>query len=213
MSSLVALKKEMVEICRQMYQRGYLVATDGNVSVRLNEKRILITPTGVCKGFLSLKDLVTVDYGGKKLTRGPNPSSELLMHLFIHQRRKDVNAVVHAHPPFGTSFAVAGISLNEPILPEIAVFVGEVPLLAYATPSTSEVPDSLKDFVDKHQAFLLKNHGVVTLGKNLLQAYHRLERVEHLAKIYAQAKNLGKVEMLSSSDLEKLSKIKERMKI
>ena len=208
MSSLLKANKEIMEIGKRMYAKGYVVASEGNMSIRLGENRILVTPAGKNKGFLKDKDLVVVDLKGKKVSGNLEPSSELKMQLFVYQKRKDVNAVVHAHAPYSLAFACAHLPLAQNLLPEVIMFLGKIPLTAYATPSTEEVPASLSPFIEKHNAFLLENHGVLTLGKDIYEAYNRLEMVEHLAKVNLLCKILGKSEELSNESLEKLKKLK-----
>lgn len=178
------------------------------MSIRLGENKILITPSGKNKGLLKEKDLVVVDLEGIKLAGNLKSSSELLMHLFVYQKREDVNAVVHAHPPYSLAFASAHLPLAQNLLPEVIMFLGEIPLAAYATPSTEEVPISLYPIIERHNAFLLENHGVLTLGKDIDEAYSRLEMVEHLAKVNLLCRILGKTEELSKESLDKLEKLK-----
>lgn len=208
MSSILKAKQEIVEIGKRMYQKGYVVASEGNMSIRLGENRILVTPAGKNKGFLKDKDLVVVDLKGKKVSGNLEPSSELKMQLFVYQRRKDVFAAVHAHSPYSLAFACAHLPLAQNLLPEVIMSLGKIPLTAYATPTTEEVPNSLSPFIEKHNAFLLENHGVLTLGKDIYEAYNRLEMVEHLAKINLLCKILGKSEELSNESLEKVKKLK-----
>lgn len=191
-----------------MYAKGYVVASEGNMSIRLGENRILVTPAGKNKGFLKDKDLVLVDLKGKKISGNLEPSSELRMQLFVYQKRKDINAAVHAHAPYSLAFACARIPLAQNLLPEVIMFLGKIPLTPYATPTTEEVPRSLAPFIEKHNAFLLENHGVLTLGKDIYEAYNRLEMVERLAKVSLLCKILGKSEELSNESLEKLKKLK-----
>ena len=208
MSSVIKAKKEIIEIGKRMYAKGYIVASEGNMSIRLRKDRILVTPAGKNKGFLREKDIVTVDFKGKKISGNLEPSSELKMQLFVYQKRKDVNAAVHAHAPYSLAFACSHLPLAQNLLPEVIMFLGKIPLTPYATPSTEEVPNSLAPFIKKHNAFLLENHGVLTLGKNIYEAYNRLEMVEHLAKVNLLCKILGKSEELSKESLEKLEKLK-----
>jgi L-fuculose-phosphate aldolase len=207
--NLISQKREIIQICERMYKKSLVASHDGNVSVRLDKKRILVTPAGKSKGFLKPQDMVIVNYQGKKLEGKLSPTSELPMHLFIYQKREDVQAVVHAHPPFATAFSLANISLKKNILPEMILSVGAVPTAPYATPSTSEVPESLKPFIDDFSAVIMKNHGVVAWGKELEEAYQKLETVEHFAKIYFLAMTLGKADELTQADVEKLNKIKK----
>ena len=208
MSSILKAKKEIVEIGKRMYAKGYVVASEGNMSIRIGENRILVTPAGKNKGFLKDKDLVLVDLKGKKISGNLEPSSELRMQLFVYQKRKDINAAVHAHPPYSLAFACAHLPLSQNLLPEVIMFLGKIPLTPYATPTTEEVPSSLAPFIEKHNAFLLENHGVLTLGKDIFEAYNRLEMVEHLAKVNLLCKILGKTEEFSKESLDKLEKLK-----
>lgn len=201
------IKKQIVEISERLYQKGFVVANDGNISVRFNN-RIIVTPTMKCKGFLSVKDLVTVDLNGNKIAGKLEPTSELLLHLFVYKRRPDVGAAIHAHPPYGTAVAVAGLELSEDVLPEIFLSLGKVPLASYGTPSTREVPNSIAGLISKHDAILLKNHGVLIIGKGLEETYFKLERVEHFARIFFIANSLGRVQKLSRKQMGKLRKLK-----
>ncbi len=199
-------KKKLTEICKRIYDKGFVAANDGNVSLRLEDK-ILVTPTGKSKGFLKPEDLVLVDLKGKKIKGKLSPTSELLMHTFIYQKRKDVSAVVHAHPPYSTALATAKVPLPEFLLPEVIISLGKIPLAPYATPSTNEVGESIEAHIEKHDAVIMENHGVVTVGKNIEEAYFKLERTEHFSKIFVLALNLGKIKELSQDQLNKLFKI------
>jgi L-fuculose-phosphate aldolase len=168
---------------KRMYEQGFVAANDGNISVRLSEDRCLSTPTGMSKGFMNRSDLVITDMQGRKISGKRQPTSEIKMHLRAYELRSDISAVVHAHPPHATAYAVAGIPLDECILPEVIVTIGSVPLAAYGTPSTEEVPESIEAVVTRCDAFLLRNHGVMTVGTDVLGAYHKMETVEHFARI------------------------------
>ncbi len=211
MSSIFYIKKEIVEVCKQMYFRGLVSATDGNVSARIGEKEIIITPSNKSKGSIEVQDLVVIDLDGKKISGSLQPSGEYRMHLMVYKEREDVNAVVHAHPPYATAFSVAGIPLMECVLPEVVLSLGGVPLTEYATLYTEELPNSLKKYITDFNAFLLKNHGVVTIGSTVTSAYHRLEKVEHLAQVIYLARNLGKVDVLSKQQFESLMKLREEL--
>jgi L-fuculose-phosphate aldolase len=204
MSSILKAKKEIIETGKKIYAKGYAVASEGNMSIRMGNNRILVTPGGKNKGELKTSDLVVVDLKGKRISGALKPSSELLMHLFVYRRRKDVRAAVHAHPPYSVAFACAHLPLAQNLLPEVIMFLGKIPLTPYATPATAEVPDSLAPFIEKHNAFLLENHGVLTVGKDIYEAYNRLEMVEHLAKVNLLCKNIGRTEELSIESLNKL---------
>jgi L-fuculose-phosphate aldolase len=202
-------KKDIIEIGRRLYQKGFVASSDGNISVRIGATEILATATGVCKGFLGSDDIVLVDAQGRKIAGRGEPSSELKMHLLVYDKRPDVKAVVHAHPPVSTGFAVAGIPLAQCILPEVVVSLGAVPVAAYGTPSTYEVCDAMAPYVQKSEAFLLANHGVVTLGEHVFQAYYRMETVEHFARILLTARLLGNVNVLSREQVEKLIEVRK----
>ncbi|MFQ5707902.1 MAG: class II aldolase/adducin family protein [bacterium] len=203
------LRETIVEIGRRMYQRGFVAANDGNISARLDAKRVLTTPTGVSKGFMAPESLVVVDLQGQPLTPG-KPSTELPMHLFIYSERPDVSAVVHAHPPYATGFATAGLALDKCILAEVIVTIGTVPLAEYGTPSTEELPNTLKPYLHSCEAFLMANHGVVTVGKDLMDAFFKLERVEHYAHIVFIARALGGERILPKDAVEKLYTLRDK---
>lgn len=205
------LRRHIVDIGHRMYETGMIAATDGNVSVRLGDGKILTTPTMVCKGRMTEEMMVVVDQEGKKARRDErNPSSELPMHLTIYRLRPDVQAVVHAHPPFATGFAVANVPLDKPLLSEVILTLGCIPLTAYGTPSTNEVSDSLIPFIPHHDALLLANHGAVSYGPDLETAYARMETLEHFAKITLIAKLVGRPAELSPEAIGKLLDVRER---
>ncbi len=171
-------RRQICKTGRNMYARGFVVACEGNLSVRLDENRILVTPAGMCKGSLAPEDLLVTDLSGVVLCGTKQPSTELLMHLLHYRLRPDVRAVCHAHPPTATGFAAAGRALEEAVLPEVIVGLGKIPLAPYGTPGTWELCAGLETLVVKHDAILLENHGVVTCGQDLAIAYQRLETVE-----------------------------------
>lgn len=206
-------RRGLVEIGKRIWQRGYVAANDGNLSVRISGDRIVVTPTGRSKGFLRPDELVITDLRGRKLSGSLEPSSELPMHIFAYESRPDVRAVVHAHPPRATGFAVAGVALAQCVLPEVILTLGQVPLTEYATPSTPEVPASISTFIGKYNAILLRNHGVLTLGGNIEEAYFRLETVEHFADITIAARTLGGASPLSRDDVRKLLDVREKLGI
>lgn len=200
-------KEHRREICaagRRIHGRGFVAATDGNISIRLDSRRILTSPTGISKGMMSPDDLVVTDLQGRKLAGRRDPSSELAMHLLIYQRRADVNAVCHAHPPVATAHAAAGLPLNKALLSEIVMSLGCVPVAKYGTPGTPELCDALEPLIPRHDAILMANHGVVTFGADLLTAFFRMETVEHFALVSLLTGVLGKQVLLSSEDVEKL---------
>src|SRR5215470_14656573 len=205
------LRRHIADIGRRMYESGMAAATDGNISVRLDDSNILTTPTMVCKGRMTEDMMVVVDQTGRKIRSDErNPSSELPMHLAIYRLRPDVGAVVHAHPPFGTGFAVAGVPLDKPLLSEVILTLGCIPLTAYGTPSTEEMVDSLRPYIPHHDALLLANHGAVAYGADLDQAYGRMETLEHFAKITLIARLVGHPTELPAEAIQKLLDVRER---
>ncbi len=204
-----AARKQICEIGKLLYDRNYVVAFDGNVSIRLDENRVLATPTMTSKGRMTEDCLAITDMDGKALN-DKKASSELAMHLLIYQMRPDIHAVCHAHPPHGTAFAVAGLPIDKPILSEVVLTLGCVPLTDYGTPSTDELTDAMKPYVGVHNALLMANHGAVAYGKHLWEAYDRLETLEHTAKIAILAKALGGANDLPAEAIEKLIHIREK---
>jgi L-fuculose-phosphate aldolase len=204
------LKKTLVDICHRLYDKGFVTATDGNVSIRLENGNVLTTRTSINKGMVTVDDLVEVDKNGKPLTVDRQPSTEIGMHLLIYSQRPDVNAVVHAHPTYATGFAAARQALDACVFPEVIVGLGAIPLAEYATPSTPEVAASLTPHVTSADAILLANHGVVTYGKDLYDAYFKMEKVEHAAHITFVARMLGGEKALSSEQVEKLRAISQQ---
>lgn len=204
-------RDEIVRYGKCLYERGFIAATDGNVSVRLDSNRLLITPTCVCKGQLQADDLVIVDLDGHKLEGERNVSSEVAMHLLIYSMRPDVHGIVHAHPPTATGFAAAGIALDEPLISEVVLTIGSVPLAQYACPGTDDLPESLRPFVPNHNAILMANHGVVTYGDDLDQAFMNMETVEHFAKIALVTRTLGQRQSIAPDEVRKLDEIRHRL--
>jgi L-fuculose-phosphate aldolase len=195
------------EICtagRWIHGRAFVASTDGNISVRLDSRRILTSPTGISKGLMSPDDLVITDLKGRKLAGRREASSELAMHLLIYSRRPDVHAVCHAHPPIATAHAASGIPLNKALLSELVIALGCIPVAQYGTPGTQELSDSIEPLVPNFDAILLANHGVVTYGPDLLTAFYRMETVEHFAQVSLFSEMLGKQVLLSGRDVEKL---------
>lgn len=206
MPNEVESRQQICEIGRRMYERRMVAANDGNISVRLGDNEILCTPTGVSKGFMKPEQMCKVDLSGKVIGDNPGtvPSSEVKMHLRVYQNRPDVGAVVHAHPIFATSFAVMGRGLEEPIMPEVIVNFGRVPLAPYGTPSTVEIPDSIEPYLAEYEAVLLESHGALTWSKDLLSAYMKMESVEFYAELLYRTTQLGGPRLLSPERLEKL---------
>lgn len=198
------LRQELVRFGKMLHAQGFVAATDGNLSVRLDQRRILVTPTCFSKGMMRPEDMVIVDLHGKKLSGVYNPSSEIAMHLTIYRMRPDVGAIVHAHPCTATAFASAGMALDEPLCSEVVITLGSVPLAPYATTGSMELSDSLRPYIPFHDAILMANHGVVAYGEDLQRAYMRMEAVEHYAKIVLAVRQLGSARSLDSHELEKL---------
>ena len=196
-----------------MYERGFIVAAEGNLSVRLDDLRILTTPTCMNKGMLGPEDLVITDLAGKQLGGTRRVSSELAMHLLFYRMRPDVNAICHAHPPTATGFATAGRGLDRALLPEVVVGLGQIPLVQYATPGTPELSAVLEPFAPQYDALLLANHGAVTCGPDLLTAFFRMETIEHSAKITLAAEMAGEPVLLSSREVAKLMAARARYSV
>jgi len=203
-------REEIVRFGRLLHQTGLVAATDGNLSVRLADGNILCTPTLMSKGLMEVDDLVIVDPHGHKLHGTRNVSSEIAMHLLIYHRRRDVGGVVHAHPPTATGFAAAGMALDRALCAELIVTLGSVPLASYETPGTPELAEALAPLVAEHDAVLMANHGVVTCGVDLLNAYMNMETVEHFAKIALVTHLLGKQQTLSDQHVDKLREIRTK---
>lgn len=197
-------REEIVRYGRMLHERGFVAAMDGNLSVRLDAKRILVTPTCLSKGAMRASDLVIVGMDGKRIAGRRNVTSEIAMHLLIYRMRPDVGAIVHAHPPTATGFAAAGVALTEPLVCEVVVGLGSIPLARYGTPGTDELAKTLEPFVPRHDAILMLNHGVVAYGDTLEHAHMNMEIVEHFAQIALVTHLLGKQRPLSGVDVEKL---------
>jgi L-fuculose-phosphate aldolase len=201
-------RREIVRVGRLMYERSYVVSSDGNISVRLDDGRIVATPTMTCKGRMTEESRAVIDGNGRPLT-AQNPSSELAMQLLFYRERMDVKAVCHAHPPHGTAFAVAGLAIDQPILSEVILTLGCVPLAAYGTPSTDELTEAMRPLVKHHNALLMANHGAVAYGADLWQAFDRLETLEHTARIAILSRILGGSRNLPADAIEKLINVRE----
>ncbi len=202
--------REIIDTGRRLDRLGFVPATDGNISVRMSEREIVATATGVRKGSLSARDCVVIDPDGRVLRGSARPSSEILMHLAVYRARPDARAVVHAHPPTATGFAVAGLPLHQCVLPEVVATIGSIPIAPYATPSTDELPRSLAPLIEHHDAVLLANHGAVTFAPDLFQAMNRMETVEQFARILFVARTLGRVNVLSGAQVEQINAIRHR---
>ena len=198
------LRAEIARFCHLIYEKSYVASTDGNVSVRLPDGHIMCTPTICNKGFVKPEDMVIIDSKGQRVKGERKASSEIAMHILIYEMRRDINAVVHAHPQCATAYAAAGIPLNKALISEVVLALGCIPLTQYGTPGTPELSDQLRPFIKDFDALLMSNHGVVTYGANLEEAFNRMDTVEHFAKISIYTKILGRERLLSNEDVEKL---------
>lgn len=205
------IREEIVITAKRCYERGLLVAGDGNISVRVGPNRLIATPSGVSKGWMTPEMMVTVDLAGYPLEPSAyNVSSEWPMHRIIYEQRADIHAVVHAHPPHATGFAVAGMSLDKAILSEVVLTLGCVPLAAYGTPSTAELTEAIEPFLAYHDALLMANHGAVAYADTLEKAFNKLETLEHTCRISFIARSLGNENTIPDRAIEKLYEIRER---
>ncbi len=197
-------RADLVEVCKLAYGRGYICGTEGNFSIRLTDEVVLTTPSGTCKGRINTNQLVLTDLYGEPLDGNLRPSTELKMHLLAYRMRYDVKAVAHAHPTVAVGFSVAGLALSQCVLPEVVCTLGNIPVAPYATPSTEEIPDSLSPYIHDHDAIILDHHGALTLGKDIWDAFYKLETVEHFAQTMLVAHMLGGPKPLYASQVKKL---------
>ena len=205
------IKEQIVDTARRCYERGHIVAGDGNISVRVAPNRCIATPSGVSKGWMKPEMMVVVDLDGNPLEPSEyKVSTEWPMHRTIYQHRPDIHAVVHCHPPYATGFAVAGLSLDKAILSEVVLTLGCVPLTDYGTPSTRELTDAIEPFLEFHDALLMANHGAVAYADTLEKAFNKLETLEHTCKISAIARSLGNENTIPDRAIPKLFDIRER---
>lgn len=212
MVSEFEIKKQICDIGKRIYNRNMVAANDGNISVKLNENEFLCTPTGVSKGFMTPEYICKVDAQGNVIqaNAGFKPSSEIKMHMRVYAKRPDVNAVVHAHPTYATSFAIAGIPLTQPIMPEAVIALGCVPIAEYGTPSTNEIPDAVEKYLPYYDAVLLESHGALTYSDSLLAAYHKMESVEFYAELLFKSRLLGGPKEFTPAQVEKLYEIRRQ---
>ncbi len=198
------LRQDIVEVGRLVYQKGWVAANDGNISIRLDQDRILCTPTGVSKGMMHVDDMIICDMQGNKIIGRKERTSEIMMHLTVYGLRPDVRAVVHAHPPVATGFATAGRPLTQALLPEVIIGLGCVPLADYGLPGTPELTEPMLPFIPKYDAILMGNHGAVCYGDDVFRAFFRMETVEHYARIALVAELLGGANVLPKVEVDKL---------
>ncbi|MBE7013202.1 MAG: class II aldolase/adducin family protein [Ruminococcaceae bacterium] len=213
MVSEYEIKKQICDIGKRIYNRNMVAANDGNISVKISDNEFLCTPTGVSKGFMTPEYICKVDAKGNVIQANGKfkPSSEIKMHMRVYEKRPDVKAVVHAHPSFATSFAIAGIPLTQPIMPEAVIALGCVPIAEYGTPSTEEIPDAVEKYLPYFDAVLLANHGALTYSDSLLAAYHKMESVEFYAELLYKSKQLGTPIEFNKEQIEKLYEIRRKM--
>ena len=214
----VRRRTELAEIAHRTYSAGYVAATDGNLSARLSDGTLLFTPTGCCLGEVEPDDFVHTDAAGRVLNldravdhEPRNPTSEYLMHLAIYEERTDVCAVLHAHPPIAIGFSIAGISLASCVIPEVVVGLGTIPTVPYTTPTTRATAEAVRPIIRRRDAIVLEHHGSVTVGATILQAFRKLEKVEHTAKILFVAHQLGSVRALAPEEVERLLRMRETL--
>ncbi len=198
---------DLIDVCHRVYKKQFVSAYDGNLSVKISENSFLITRSGVCKGDVTEKDILEIDSSGNILNGSGKVSTEVKIHLFAYKHRKDVSAVVHCHPIYSTAFAAFGEGFRKNIFPEVVLTLGEVPLCEYGTPSTDELPESMLPFIKSSSALLLQNHGAVTFGKNILDAYFKMEKLEHQANIIFLARLLGGEKEIPDNKVEQLLRI------
>lgn len=201
--------EELIKYCNKIYELGFVTATDGNVSIRTGKNSMLITKNNVCKGEVIESDFIEIEIDAtlKKVPSGASTESKL--HSFIYSKREEINAVIHAHPVYATAIATSNFILDKPYFPEVILSIGRIPLCKYATPSTDKLHESLSQFVSYANVFLLQNHGAVSCGENLKQAFFRMEKLEHTAKIFLSAKHLGGLREINRAELNELYTIAE----
>lgn len=205
------LKEQICEIGRRVYAKGFAAANDGNITVRLNDKEVLCTPTMVSKGFMKPEDICKVDYSGKQLAGTKKRTSEVLLHLEVYKARPDIKAVVHCHPPHATAFAVAREPIPNCILPEVEVFLGEIPMARYETPGGSKFAETILPHVKSSNTIILANHGTVTFGPSLENAYFNTEIIDAYCKILILARQLGKVNYFTQQETKELLDLKKKL--
>ena len=212
MVSEYEIKKQICEIGQRIYNKGMVAANDGNISVKISDNEFLCTPTGVSKGFMTPEFICKVDKNGNVIqaNKGFKPSSEIKMHMRVYKERPDVQSVVHAHPLYATSFAIAGIPLTEPIMPEAVISLGCVPIAEYGTPSTEEIPEAVSKYLQYYDAVLLENHGALSYSDSLINAYYKMESLEFYAQLLYQSKVLGGPKRLSEAQVQRLYEIRRQ---
>ena len=203
-------REDLVRVCHMVHEKGWVAMNDGNISIRLDEDRILCTPTAISKGSVTLDDIIVCDLSGNKVNGKRDRTSEIAMHITVYDVRPDVRSVVHAHPPVATGFATAGRALDKALLPEVVIQLGAVPLASYGLPGTTALSDGMMPYIPSYDALLLENHGCTTWGADVWQAFYRMEMVEHFARITFVAEMLGGAKLLCREEVEKLFAARER---
>lgn len=206
-------REDIIRVCRLIYEKGWVAMNDGNVSIRLDQSRILCTPTAVSKGMVEASDLIICDMAGNKVEGSRARTSEIAMHITIYSLRPDVQSVVHAHPPVATGFATAGRALDKALLPEVVIQLGAVPLAAYGLPGTPALTDGMLPYIPHYDALLLENHGCTSYGRDVWEAFFRMEMVEHFARITFVAEMLGGARPLPREEVEKLFAARSRYNV
>lgn len=204
-------RQDIVEVCHRMHERNYISGSDGNVSIRLGADRVLSTPSGLNKGYVTPRDLIITDMTGKKLQGTRKPTTEILMHIEAYRRRDDIRSVVHAHPPVTVAFSIAGLKLPQCVIPEIVMIFGSIPTVSYATPCTDEGPRAISDMIGNCDALIIERHGTITVGEDVYSAYNKLEKVEHSAEVSAAARQLGPVNPLPKEEIQKLLALRKEL--
>ncbi len=205
----MSLKEEIVKISHRLYQNKFVAAFDGNISALTSDNNILITRSAVCKGEITVDDIVEIDSAGNLISGKGKISTENKLHLFIYKHRKDAKAIIHAHPVYATALGLVEENFLENYFPEVILSLGKIPVCKYATPSTDEVTDSIAAHLHYSNSLILQNHGAVTIGTSLMDAYYKMEKLEHAAKIISVAKSIGNPVKLTKSQIEKLLSISE----
>ena len=203
------MKQQICEVGHLIWQLGFVAANDGNISMKIDDNTFLTTPTGTSKRILTPEMIIKMNANNEivECPEGYRPSSEFKMHLRCYKERPDIGAVVHAHPPTATGFAIAHIPLDDYTMPEAIIFLGSVPIAPYATPGSQGVPDGVAPFLAEHDTILLMNHGALTVGKDITQAYYRMETLEHFAKVSLVARQLGGAKELSRENIDECCEI------
>lgn len=210
---VLQIKHDIVALGKQLYSERMIVATDGNISVRITEESFLITRSGICKGRMTIDDIITVDLQGKVIEGHGNPSSETRLHIVCYEERDDIAAIVHAHPPTAVAFSIAGKSLAICVIPEVVVALGPVPTIPYVKPTTQKFAETVRPVIRHADALILEKHGAVCVGENLSTAAARLEKLEHSSEIMLMAHQLGGVKVLAPTEVKELIELREKFNL